>query len=343
MIRCRYCLIPTTRPDTEFKAGVCSACLSYERRKSIPWKEVREKRLFELLDAHHGECIVASSGGKDSTWQTLKLLEIGAHPICVTASTCMLTAVGRQNLDNLARYAPTIEVTPNRTVRAKLNRLGQTLVGDISWPEHVAIFTTPFRMAQALGRRLIFYGENPQEAYGGPDGADAAFELTPRWRSEFGGFLGLRPADMVGKAGITQRDMADYTLPTKDDGGAKAYFLGQFYQWDSHENARVAEQHGMRAMVPSLANWWAAENLDNAMTGLHDYGMFRKFGYGRGCAQISVDIRAGLVSRQYALEWVEAHDGLFPEQYAGVPLPAVLGRIGMSRPELLESFDKFSA
>ena len=29
-----------------------------------------------------------------------------------------------------------IEVTTNRVVRAKLNRIGLTEVGDISWPEH---------------------------------------------------------------------------------------------------------------------------------------------------------------------------------------------------------------
>lgn len=32
-----------------------------------------------------------------------------------------------------------IEVTTNRVVRAKLNRIGLTEVGDISWPEHVSI------------------------------------------------------------------------------------------------------------------------------------------------------------------------------------------------------------
>jgi hypothetical protein len=82
--------------------------------------------------------------------------------------------VGRANIDNLARYARTIEVVPNMTVRAKLNRLGLELVGDISWPEHAAIFSTPFHVARDTGHTLLMYGENPQDQYGGPLGSEAA-------------------------------------------------------------------------------------------------------------------------------------------------------------------------
>jgi len=339
MIRCRLCVMPTTRPDTAFVDGVCSACISYAKRPVIDW-EARQKELLRLLDKHGGRCIVPSSGGKDSTYQVLTLLELGADVTVVTATTCHLTPIGRANIDNLARYARTIEVTPNRSVRAKLNRLGITLVGDISWPEHVSIFTTPFRVAQALGIKLLFYGECPQTEYGGPLGTEEAKQLTRRWRSEFGGFLGLRPADMVGQDGITERDMQDYVLPEKDE--AEAYFLGQFIPWDSERNARVAKEAGMRQELPSPANWWEAENLDNAQTGLHDYFGFLKYGYGRAAAQLSVDVRRGKLTRDEALNIAEGRDWRFPSVYAGVPVEEVLERIGLSRKQLSEIADRFT-
>lgn len=340
MIRCRTCLYPNTKPDLVFdKTGECSACSSYRKRQFTDW-EAREKVLLQLLDEHHGECIVASSGGKDSHYIALKLLELRAHVTCVTATTCQLTEIGRSNIENLARFCKTVQITPSRTIRARLNRLGLTLVGDPSWPEHVSIFTTPFQMAEALGRHLIFYGENAQEAYGGPTGTDAAFELDARWRSEFGGFLGLRPSDMVGQDGITERDMQDYTLPPA--GKAKAYFLGQFYEWDSHRNAQVAWDHGMRWTKPSAASWWSFENQDNLQTGIHDLMMFLKYGYGRGCAQVSVDIRGGWVTRDVALEWVEENDGRFPDPYLGQPISAVLDHIGMTRDDFDEICRRFS-
>lgn len=349
--RCTRCVIPNSRPDTIFVDGVCSACLSYEKRPAIDW-ESRKSELEALLNRHDGRCIVPSSGGKDSHYQVLTLLEMGADVTIVTATTCHLTPIGRSNIDNLARYARTLEVTPNRTVRAKLNRLGLEIVGDCSWPEHVSIFTTPFRMATALGIPLIFYGENPQNQYGGPPSADEARELTQRWRSEYGGFLGLRPADMVGQLGIIERDMADYEMPANEHAGTlrtwaggyeiEAHFLGQYLEWDSTRNALVAMEHGMKSSLPTLANWWPAENQDNAQTGLHDHLMYRKYGYGRGAAQISVDIRAGRVTRERAIKWVEENDGRFPEVYARVPVSDVLERIGMTRSELKVIIGRFT-
>lgn len=345
-MRCRTCVMPNTRPDTPFIDGECSACVSYRKRAAVNW-EARLMQLMDILDRHDGRCIVPSSGGKDSTWQVLKLLELGADVTVVTARTCMLTDVGRKNIDNLARYARTIEVVPNMTVRAKLNRLALEMVGDISWPEHAAIFSTPMRVACDLGIRLLFYGECPQEAYGGPVGSEEARTMTYRWATEFGGFLGLRPADFVGLEGITERDMQDYCAPPSWDvanGGLEAYFLGQFFEWDSRRNAEVAEKAGMRTFggPPSAANWWRWENLDNAQTGIHDWFMRLKYGFGRGCQQISVDVRRGLVTREHALAWVDAHDGIAPNQYAGVPIGAVLEHIGMTTEAFNECVERFS-
>lgn len=345
MNRCRSCLLPDTKPDLAFdESGECSACRAYKARPEIDW-DARKQELLTLLDKHNGRCIVPSSGGKDSTYQVIKLKELGADVTVVTATTCHLTEIGRKNIDNLARYATTIEVSPNKTVRAKLNKLGLELVGDISWPEHVSIFTTPFRMAVDLCVPLIFYGENPQNQYGGPQGSEQAKEMTRRWVSEYGGFLGLRPQDLVGMEGITERDMRYYMPPSATDLdciGVQAHFLGQYIPWDSHENAVIAKAHGMIQECPGEANWWEHENLDNAQTGLHDYMMWRKYLYGRACAQLSVDIRSGIISRDKALIELEKRDGVFPYIYAGVRVQDVLERIGITMPGFLNIMDKFT-
>lgn len=329
MLRCARCVMPNTRPDTPFVGGVCSACLTYEKRKLINLP-ARHQALVDLLDRHHGEVIVPSSGGKDSTYQVMTLLRMGAHVTVVTARTCHLTVMGRANIDNLARHARTIEVTPNMTVRGKLNRLGLEMVGDISWPEHAAIFSTPFRVAAETGHTLIMYGECPQAEYGGPMGSEQALQMTRRWRSEFGGFLGMRPEDFVGMEGITERDMADYEPVWSDS--VEAHFLGQYLPWDSHHNAKVAMEAGMSWILPSKANWWAWENLDNFQTGIHDFFAWLKYRYTRGCAQISVDIRSGRVSRGKAIEWLQDEPArAFPKHYMGADIRDVLERIGMSQ------------
>jgi N-acetyl sugar amidotransferase len=344
MKRCKKCVYPVNKPDLQFHEGLCSACRSHLDNPRINWTQRRDQ-LEKLLrgsrkspDGH--DCIVPSSGGKDSTYQALMIREMGFKPLCVTASTCFLTPMGRHNINALRAHCDTIEVDPDWDVRRKLNVLGQELVGDISWPEHAAIFSVPFRMARDLGMDLIVYGECPQKEYGGPIDSDKATDMTKRWVSEFGGLLGLRPADFVGQDGITAEDMAYYELPTDEDlENIRAIWLGQFLRWDSHANWEMAKRIGFRCKLPSLANWWEFENLDNAMTGIHDHMMYRKYGYGRLAGQISVDIRKTLMNRSAALDVIKVSDGLFPYEYAGVHLDKVLGYLGKNLSWLDETMD----
>jgi N-acetyl sugar amidotransferase len=345
LTRCNTCVMPTTRPDTAFIDGKCSACVHYEKRIEVDWAQ-REAELIKILEFGRKfssggyDCIVPSSGGKDSTYQVLKLIEYGARPLVVTATTCHLTPLGRKNIDNLARFATTIEWTVNKDVRRKLNRLGLEIVGDISHPEHMAIFSVPFRAARDFGIPLIFYGENPQREYGSPLGAEQALMMTKRWVSEFGGLLGMRPKDFIGMDDILAEDMADYMMPDDSEiADIEAYFLGQFIPWDSRGNAKLAIDHGFTTGAPSPANWWSFENLDNAQTGIHDHGMFRKYGFGRLCQQISVDVRRGLVSRDRALDIVCESDGLFPYRYAGVTVDEMLAALDQDMDWLISNLD----
>lgn len=348
LIRCNSCVYPTTKPDLMIVDGECAACRNYRNRRTVDWA-ARYKELQDILSRARPNrdgfnCIVPSSGGKDSTAQVMTLIDLGAKPLVVTATTCYLTPMGRANIDNLAKHAQTIEYDPHRPTRFKLNKLGLELVGDISWPEHAAIFSVPFRAAVEHDIPLIFYGENPQREYGGPLDAHEALTMTRRWVSEFGGLLGLRVDDFVGIEGITAADMDYYRLPDEAAmAGIEAYFLGQFLPWSSSANARRAIEAGLVYDLPSPANYWPWENLDNAMTGLHDHGMYRKYGYGRLAAQVGVEVRELCMSRQTALELCRARDGLFPYKYAGVHLDDVLDAMGVSMSWLIEQIDNHTS
>lgn len=349
LIRCTKCLMVRLRPDTEFQDGVCSACVAHSRRNEIDWHARREDliRLIESVkvspEGYH--CIIPSSGGKDSSYQLLTALELGARPLVVTATTCMPTEIGEANIRNLARYADTLEITPNRRVRAILNRLGLELGPDPSWPEHVAIFHIPWRVAAEKQIPLILYGECPQNAYGGPMDTLGARQMTNKWAMEFGGYKGIRPNDLVGMAGIRREDMAIYQMPAEERiAGIEAHFLGAYIPWNSHRNANVAVKAGMTvpAVPPSKANYFSAENLDNAQTGLHDWLGYIQYGYGRACAQISIDIRYGLISREEAITIVRSIDGIFPEYYMGIHYTEILEHIELPEPRLWEIARKYA-
>ena len=101
--------MPETKPDIFFDdRGVCSACVHYERRAEVDWS-ARRVELDQLLDRYRSpsgdgyDCIVPVSGGKDSTYQTVRMLQMGMNPLCVTATTDELSEIGRRNLVNLER------------------------------------------------------------------------------------------------------------------------------------------------------------------------------------------------------------------------------------------------
>jgi N-acetyl sugar amidotransferase len=336
---CSVCIMPDTRPDTPFVDGVCQACINYAARPAIDWK-ARKEQLKELVAKHADpsqqfDCIVPSSGGKDSTYQVIRMLQFGLRPLVVTARTCHLTPMGRANIDNLSRHATTWEIAPKQDIRAYLNREGLRRVGDISWPEHAAIFSTPWQVAAMTGIKLIMYGENPQNQYGGPWGSGEAMMMGREWRAEFGGFLGLRPEDFVGESGVTLSDMENYALPPPEAlEDVEVHFLGQYLPWDSHENASVAIKSGMTYHLPCAGNWWPWENLDNAQTGLHDWFGWLKYGYTRGQAQLSIDVRSGREARDLALQACKRLPRRRPEMYAGVPLSHALRHIRLSVADL---------
>ena len=84
---CNNCIMPSTRPDIEINSeGICNACIAYKNRKKIDWRK-RKSELIEIVEKFktkdYWDCIVPVSGGKDSTYQTIKVLELGLKPLCV--------------------------------------------------------------------------------------------------------------------------------------------------------------------------------------------------------------------------------------------------------------------
>ena len=80
-----------------------------------------------------------------------------------------------------------IEVTANPVVRKKINKFSLKTIGDISWPEHILIFTIPIQVATKYGISLIVWGENSQNEYGGPKNEAKKNILDEKWLYEFGG------------------------------------------------------------------------------------------------------------------------------------------------------------
>lgn len=336
--------------------GVCSACTAYENRASIDWdlRKSEFEQLCHTIKAKNNQydVIVPVSGGKDSTYQIIKALEYGLNPLAVTATTDYLSHIGRDNLDNISKLGVDhIEVTTNTKLRRKINAYTLREIGDISWVEHITIFTIPVRIALLYNIPLILWGENPQSEYGGPYKAQEARKLDQRWLQEYGGLNGLRVSDILSRpqlldwdAGCIERDLLLYTYPKIEKGSQlSGIFLGQFFPWDGLSNAAIAQKNGFQMYYGAVEGvGYPYENLDNYQTGIHDYFKYLKFGFGRCTDLVCNHIRRERITREQGKEMVIAHDGKFPNTYLGKPLEEILEPLDVTIEEFLEICNKFA-
>ena len=349
---CTRCIMPDTKPDLTFDAqGVCSACRAYENRRHVNW-DTRRQELELVLAKHRSksgywDCVVPVSGGKDSTYQVIRVLELGMNPLCVTATTCDESEIGRHNITNIKKLGVDhIQMSPNPSVRAQLNRIGLEEVGDISWPEHVGIFTIPVRAAINYGIPLIIWGENSQNEYGGPEQAQENNILDRSWLEEFGGLLGLRVSDLAEVYEIPKRNLVPYQYPTDEELNSAqitGLFLGHYIPWDGMTNYLISQAHGFetynKSVEGSMVNY---ENLDNHQTGIHDYFKYLKFGFSRATDIACLHLRRGRLTRSDALEIAKQLDGRYPSEYLGKSLKEIIEPLGLDVDEFNAICDRFT-
>jgi N-acetyl sugar amidotransferase len=356
--RCKVCIYPDSRPDAHFIDGVCSACRAFPLRAETNWEFGRDSLKAQISYAKERkapyDACVPVSGGKDSTFQVLKLIELGAKVLAVHGATDMQTPLGRRNLDNLKRFCDVIEVTPNIEVRKKLVRLGLFRMGDPSWPEHNIVWSAPTRIAALMGIPYVVWGEQPQREYANPEGIEPAAALDSRWVAQFGGMGGLRLDDLIGEEGLMAADLEIFRFPSAEmleRANVRGIWLGNYIDWDGWKNGFIVQHYGFEmSPVPvetSLGNY---ENLDNYVTILRDFLRTLKFGYTRGTDIACNHIRRGRLTREEGLA-LEAKTFGFPWTSLGKPVEEVLAYFGITleqyvdecrrwmNPEIFSGFD----
>ena len=345
--------MPETKPDLFIdEEGICNGCRSYNERTLINWEKRADEfdkiiAKYKSKDGSNYDCIIPVSGGKDSTYQVITMLKSHMNPLCVTATTDKLSEIGRRNIENIKKLGVDyIEITTNPVVRRKINKLTLSQIGDISWPEHLTIFTIPVKIATQLNIPLIVWGENSQNENGGPTADSKSNVLTKRWLEEFGGLLGFRVTDLIGQVGIEKKDLIQYLYPSDEElkkVGVTGIFLGHYFPWDGHNNSLIAQAFGFESW-PTIVegNIINYENLDNLQMRIHDYFKFLKFGFDRCNDWASLHIRRGRLTRKQAIHLVNQHGGKFPIKYLGVPVEDVLKEIDMSLEEFVKICDRFT-
>ena len=122
----------------------------------------------------------------------------------------------------------------------------------------------------------------------------------------------------VGREGLTEQDLALYRYPMDQDIldlDLRGLFLGNFVYWEANEHIKlVRKRYGFEVSdEPFDRTYRRMSNLDDMHeNGAHDYLKFVKFGYGRATDHACKDVRAGLMTRDRALELIAHYDPIKP-------------------------------
>jgi N-acetyl sugar amidotransferase len=344
---CKNCVISNQKPYSaiEFKSknssnkggilfdekNVCSACNFKIVKARINWEE-REKKLLTLLDRHRKssgyDCIVPSSGGKDSSF-TAHILKYkyNMNPLTVTWAPHIFTEPGWKNFQSLAHVGgiDNILYTPNGKLHRKLTQLaflnllhpfqpfivGQKIIG----PSIAAKFDIP----------LVFYGENQAE-YGNPveqnknPAMDKSFFSSNEIDVNQISLGGVEINDILKNEKFKINDFTPYiplSAETIHKKKIEMHYLGYYINWDQQEcYYYAAENTGFKPNDERSAGTYSKYcSFDDKVDDFHWFTTFIKFGIARATWDACQEIRTDKITREEGVSLVKKYDGEFPKKY----------------------------
>jgi len=284
MERCSKCGFPLkTRPLTKDKDGVCLACINHEKAKTFDWAK-REKDLRTICEKRKSQngdydCVVAVSGGKDSTVIVANLVEKYKMKCLLVTVTDEFThtKAGEHNAKNIAERFNCDHITwrcePKTFIEETKKDFEETL-HPLKWVEE-KIYDVPTNIARKFGIPLVFFGENSAFQYG-------------------------------------TRHKLDY-LHEKSDGEVMILFFFAFYPYSEQGNREFAKKHGF-IDLDDTGEWLRQGNIENYTQQdsiayiIQLWTKFVKFGFQRVSDIASRYVRDGLLTLEQSLAYIKERD-----------------------------------
>jgi len=316
---CTKCVMPSTRPGITFdENGVCSACQSYERRKTIDW-DARFKEFEKLCDTYRGingnayDCAIAVSGGKDSHYQVHLMKEVmGMNPILFSVEDNFpMTEAGKHNLKNISDEfgCNIISLKPDIKTQKKLMRYTFEKYGKPTWFIDRLIYTYPMHMAVKFNTPLLVYGENVSYEYGG---ADYIETYSAKNQLSNGVASDIDLNELIANTGVSMKDLEMTKAPSKSEMDLlDPMYVSYFLPWNSYANYKFASSRGFHDLTHEWDRTHTVENFDQIDSRaylVHAWMKYPKFGHASATDYASRFVRYGMITRDEAMQLVKEHD-----------------------------------
>jgi len=267
------------------------------------------------------DCIVGVSGGKDSTRQAHWVRDrLGLNPllVCCGYPPLQMTNIGANNLSNLISMGFDVEIiTPAPQSSARLSLASFKQFGNVCKSTEMALYSVVPRIAILKKIPLILWGENDALQVG-----DAAAAGTNYFDGN-----NLRNLNTLTEGGVDWIfDEVDpykasiYLYPSKksfDKAKVDIMFLGPAWDdWSNDENSIYGALAGL-SLRPNdteiTGDISGASMLDEEFTNINMMIKYYKFGFGRTTDTCNERIRAGVLTKDQAIDLVEKYDGVCDE------------------------------
>lgn len=310
---CQNCLLPDSRPNLIIESnGCCSACNNFQKKNKINWKKRRDEFLLltKKIKAKklRYDCLIPVSGGKDSTWQTIKCLDYGLNPLAVTWKTPKRTKIGQENLNNLISLGVDhIDWTINPVIEKRFMLESFKKFGTTAIPMHLALFNIPTSVASHFKIPYIVWGENSAVEYGNLNKKMSQKILDKSWYKDYGVTYNTKAKDWVSKR-LPQKKMSsyfDYKVFEKKNYKPTSIFLGYFFSWDPNETFRISKKFGFKASKYPKTGYYDYADIDDDFISIHHWLKWYKFGFTRMFDNLSLEIRNKRISRNRALNIIK--------------------------------------
>lgn len=324
---CTKCLYPETAKPTIYfdKNGVCSGCNYNSSRKDadVNWNERKElfgdlvKKAKEERKQRNNryDCIIPVSGGKDSHFQVYVCKEIyGLNPLLVTYNHGFNNPAGNLNLKNLVEKSgcDSIRLTVGKDSSRRIAKHMLERVGDLEWHYHAGIMTLPFKVAVEKNIPIIIWGEHGFAELTGIVSLKEFVEFT-NWKRLEHDMRGVRPEELIGHNGITEKDIDPYIYPSDEEiinTDVKGIYMSNYFEWDALNQAKtVINTWGFNTISYERDRTFNLySKLDDHADEIHDYLKYLKFGYGRATDDATTEIRKGRLDRSSGIGLVKKYD-----------------------------------
>lgn len=258
------------------------------------------------------DCIVPISGGKDSTFQLHVITQVyGLRPLAVTFSHNWYTETGKFNLTNaLEKFnVDHIQFTPNRALINKLARRSLVEIGDSCWHCHSGVGAFPLQIAVKYKVPLLIWGESVAEVSGRDSYDNHVLKFDRDYFTRVS--AKLTAEQMAERNDLPLRELTGFKLPSVEEleeVGVVGIHLGDYIFWDDERQMEfVRDVYGWQEDTVE-GTYKGYKSVECRMAGVHDYTKFLKRGFGRATDHVSMDVRAGLLTREEAFELAKQHD-----------------------------------